>query len=70
MPEAPIDKHGDLVSGEDNVWPHLVSVESDQEIPSVPQPSRMQDFPNGDLRARVTPAVRLHVGPARVGTGG
>ena len=59
VPEAPVDEHGHLDSGEDDVrfsadggvWSH---------IDSVAHAAHVQELPNGQLRTRVARSICLH----------
>jgi len=61
VPETSIDKHGDLASGEDDVWPNPHSLEIESVILPVSQPELVQCAPQRNFRLGARPANGLHV---------
>ncbi|SNS47956.1 hypothetical protein SAMN05216276_101060 [Streptosporangium subroseum] len=62
VPEASVDKYGDLPCSEDDVWPDPDSSWQIQpEVLAVPVATRVQGFPERDLGLRIGPPVGPHV---------
>jgi hypothetical protein len=61
MPEAAIDKDGDLALGKDDVWPHTEVVQPEQQVFAIAIPKPVKCGTQHDLRLGVAAPVGLHV---------